>query len=123
MLLFFMNKLQTLRAGISILGCVVGCGWFVGPRPYTSGRSQSIHYNRGYNGSRTRPGNETPGYSGSSYGVVRDRHGRVIQRRGSVWRNSSPRHRRRIGLPSNPTPENIRRKFRRDVEILRRRRR
>lgn len=64
-----------------------------------------------------------PGYSGRSYGEVRDRHGRVIRRQGAVWGTvpSRPRHRPySIGLPNNPTQKNIRRKFKRDVEYLRR---
>tara|TARA_Y100000034_G_scaffold75879_1_gene91129 strand:+ start:169 stop:516 length:348 start_codon:yes stop_codon:yes gene_type:complete len=79
------------------------------------------NYNRPVQRTCNRP--VMSGYSRSSYGVIRDRHRRVIRRRGAVWGTVPSRPRCRpynIGLPNNPTSENIRRKFRRDVEYLRR---
>lgn len=64
-----------------------------------------------------------PGTSGKSYKVVR-KNGRVVRREGAVWGTvpSKKGGYRRVGLPKNPTPKNIRKKFKEDVRHLQNRR-
>ncbi len=64
-----------------------------------------------------------PGYRGQSHATYRDRYGNV-RRETRIWNNGSPHyhHRQPIGLPRHMTPRNIQRKFRQDVERLRRQR-
>ena len=88
-------------AGVFLLGSL-GC------MPYSGGiRMHRTYYPR----------------QGSSYGVVRNSSGKVIRRTGSVWGTIPSRSSYRIGLPRHATPSNIRAKFRRDVNHLRRHRR
>ena len=78
-------------------------------------------YNYGNNEPRTYS-HGNPGYQGSSYGVVRDSQGNVIERHGSVWSNQ-PQCQPRIGLPghgASPSPRAIQQKFQQDVARARR---
>ena len=81
-------------------------------RIYTPRRTPSVR--------KTTP--HFPGSSGSSYGVVRDRHGNVVKRSGAIWGSMPSRRSYKVGLPRNATPRNIRRKFQADVRYLRRKR-